>query len=122
MNKILSIALISAITLVLSTGCSSKGGAEPGTHNAKVSEKALYVKTHNNKKIAEAIEKAGEKTGWKITEFKMNEVIAEKTENEVTVSSSIKFSEGYVEFSNDSAASDLSDAIMEELNKDKATH
>ncbi|EHP29942.1 hypothetical protein SMGD1_1418 [Sulfurimonas gotlandica GD1] len=46
MNKILSITLISAITLVLSTGC---GGTSPSpeSHDAKVSEDALYVQTHD---------------------------------------------------------------------------
>jgi hypothetical protein len=121
MNKILSITLISAITLVLSTGC---GGTSPSpeSHDAKVSEDALYVQTHDNKKIAHAIEKAGEKTGWKITEFKSNEVIAEKVDGENTISSTVKFSEGHIEFSNNSATSDLRDAIEDELSKEASAH
>lgn len=121
MNKILSITLISAISLVLSTGC---GGTSPssGAHDAKISHDALYVKTHNNKKIAHAIEKAGEETGWKITEFKSNEVIAEKTDGDKTISSSVKFSGGYIEFSDNSETSDLRDAIEEELSKEVSTH
>ena len=120
MKKILSITLISVIALVLSTGCGAK--ASPESKNVKVAENAVYVKTTNGEKIANAIEKAGEKTGWKITEFKINEVIAEKTEGESTVSSSIKFAEGYVEFSNEDAKSDLADKIVEELNKDASKH
>ena len=121
MNKILSVTLISAITLVLSTGC---GGTSPSPeyHNANISNDALYVKTENNEKIAHAVEKAGEKTGWKITEFKSNTLIAEKTDDGKTISSTIKFSEGFIEFSNNSDTSDLRDAIEDELNKEPSAH
>ncbi|NPA59765.1 MAG: hypothetical protein GXO30_04795 [Epsilonproteobacteria bacterium] len=127
MNKILSIALISTLSLVLSTGCSSKSedatpSAKPTTLDAKVSKEALYVNTHNNKKILHAIKKAGDKTGWKITEFKRNEVLAEKTTNEETVSSSILFSDGHIEFSNPEATSNLRDAIKEECETNQSSH
>ena len=111
MKKILSLSLISALTLVLSTGCNSTHG------DPSVSEDALYVNTHDNEKILHAIETAGEENGWKITEFKYNEVIAEKTDDGETVSSSIKFQEGHIEFSNSDAASDLSSDIEEALEK-----
>lgn len=119
MKKILSITLISALAVVLSTGCGSKS---PDAHDAKVSDSALYVDTHNNEKIAHAIEKAGEKTGWNITEFKNNEVIAEKTDNGDTVSTSIKFSDGHIEFGDADITSDLRDAIEDELSKDASSH
>jgi len=128
MKKILSITLISALTLVLSTGCSSKSDSAvvPAStaekRDAKVSKEALYVNTHDNKKIAHAIEKAGEKTGWKITKFKSNEVIAEKTDGEETISSTIKFSEGHIEFEDNEATMDLRDAIAEELSKNASSH
>ena len=54
MKKILSITLISALTLVLSTGCSSKSDSAvvPAStaekRDAKVSKEALYVNTHDN--------------------------------------------------------------------------
>ena len=126
MKKILSVAFISALALMLSTGCSSKGDAKPSNApanlDAKVSKEALYVKTHDNKKIAHAIEKAGEKTGWKITEFKSNEVIAEKTTNGDTISSNVKFSDGHIEFSNNEATMDLREAIETECNKSSSAH
>ena len=109
MNKILSITLISAASLILFAGC----GASTGS---------LQVKTNNNAKIAHAIEKAGQKAGWKITEFKSNEVIAEKTEGEETVSSSVKFDDGQINFSNESDTADLREAIEEELTKEKSAH
>ena len=116
MKKIVSLSLISALTLVLSTGCNSTHG------DPSVSEDALYVNTHDNEKILHAIEKAGKANGWKITEFKSNEVVAEKTDDGETVSSSIKFQEGHIEFSNDEAASDLSDDIEEALENSSSKH
>ncbi len=116
MKKILSLSLISALTLVLSSGCSTKTG------DPSVSADALYVNTHDNEKILHAIEKAGKANGWKITEFKSNEVIAEKTDDGDTVSSSIKFQDGHIEFSNDDAASDLSSDIEEALENSSSAH
>jgi len=122
MKKILSITIISAVALIFSAGCMGGSTATPETHDTKVSKEALYVNTHDNKKVAHAIKKAGEKTGWKITEFKSNEVIAEKTDDGKTISSTIKFSEGHIEFSDNDATSDLRDAIEDELNKSGSSH
>lgn len=116
MKKILTLSLISALTLVLSSGCSSTIG------DPSVSANAIYVNTHDGEKILHAIEKAGEENGWKITEFKANEVIAEKTEDGDTISSSIKFQDGHIEFSNDAAASDLSSDIEEALQNSSSAH
>jgi predicted nucleic acid-binding Zn ribbon protein len=127
MKKILSIALISTLSLVLSTGCSSKEDVKPAQTakpkhvDAKVSEDALFVHEKNNKKVLHDIKKAGEKTGWHITDFKTNEVIAEKTTNENTVSSSVVFSDGHIEFSNPEATQDLRDAIEKECNANTDT-
>ena len=116
MKKILSLSLISALTLVLSSGCNTTAG------DPSVSSDALYVNTHNGEKILHAIEKAGKENGWKITKFKANEVIAEKTDGGDTISSSIKFEEGHIEFSNDAAASDLSSDIKEALENSSSAH
>jgi len=118
MNKILTLALLSALTLVLSTGCSSKGGVI----NTEASKDAIHIKMHNNEKIVDAIIKAGKKANWKITKFKSNEVIAEKIGNNETISSSIKIYNGYMEFSNNSQTSDLRDAIEDELKNQGKTH
>lgn len=118
MNKILTLALVSALTLVLSTGCSSKNSAV----NAEASKDALYTKMHNDEKIIDAIIVAGKKTGWIVTRFKSNEVIAEKVGSTETVSSSIKIFDGYLEFSNNSQTSDLYDAIKSELDSQTKSH
>ena len=110
MKKILSLSLITALTLVLSSGCNSTSGD------------GLQVNTHDNEKVLHAIKNAGEKNGWKITEFQGNEVIAEKTDDGDTISTSIKFQDGYIEFSNDAAASDLSSDIEETLENSSSQH
>ena len=121
MKKILSLSLISALALVLSTGCNTTAGT-PSAHDPSVSSDALYVNTRDNEKILHAIEKAGKQNGWTITEFKSNEVLAEKTEGGNSISSSIKFSHGHIEFSNDDAASDLSDDIEDAIENSSSAH
>jgi len=103
MKKILSLGLISTLTLVLSTGCNSTSGD------------SMQVKTYDNEKILHAIEKSGEQNGWKITEYKSDEVLAEKTDGGDSISSSIKFDEGNIKFSNSAAASELSGDIEDAL-------
>ncbi len=133
MKKILSVTLISALALVFSAGCSSKSEnvaatatvpaiKAPESRDAKIPKEALYVKIHDNEKVAHAIKKAGEKTGWNITEFKSNEVIAEKTSNGETVASTLKFSDGYVDFSDNAATIDLRKAILAEIINSSSTH
>lgn len=110
MKKILSLGLISAFTLVLLSECNS------------TSADGLQVKTYDNAKILYAIKKVGEKNGWKITQFKNNEVVAEKTDDGDTVSSSIKFQDGNIKFSNSAAASDLSSDIKDALKNSSSEH
>jgi len=125
MKKILSITIISALSLVLSSGCASKTEAKPAAKpayvDAKVSKDALYVDL-SNKQILNVIKKAGEKTDWRITEFKMNEVIAEKTTDGDTVSTNILFSDGHIEFSNPDVSSELREAVEEEYKNISSTH
>ncbi|MBL0708383.1 MAG: hypothetical protein JJW00_04980 [Sulfurimonas sp.] len=106
MKKILSITLVSALALLFFTACSK----DPDL-------KSLDVKKYSSETIERAIKKAGKKTNWRITEFKINEVIAEKTENEKTVWTSIKYSKGKIVFDDNVDASDLQDAIAKELSK-----
>jgi len=117
MKKILSIALIATLTVAFSAGC---GGSSPEaeSHSAKVSDRAIYVGMDDNEAIIEAIKKAADATGWNITEFKSNEVIAEKVFDDKTIASSIAIYDGYVDFEN-GAAAELADAIEEEVAKEK---
>lgn len=128
MKKILTVALILVITLMISSGCKDNAPKvsnipeAPKVRDAKISEQALYVGKYENKKIIRVVEKACEKIGWKITKFKSNEVLVEKTDNEDTVSSSVKFVEGYIEFSNNTDTLDLREAIKEEMSNTTSLH
>ena len=125
MKKIMSIGLMSALTLVLSTGCvgTSPDAEAPNapTKSAKASSEALYMDA-SNEKIIEIIKIAAHSTGWSITEFKSNEIIAEKTTDGNTISSIIKIYDGYIDFESHEA-SELKDAVSDAIkNKDKAHH
>ncbi len=108
MKKLFLVTIISSLALILSMGCSSN--------------QQNYLKKDSISVSILDIEKAAEKSGWKITPFKNNEVIAEKTDDGKTVSSSIKFYKGYIEFSNTSDTDDLKEAIEEEFEKRSTSH
>jgi len=129
MKKITSLTLISSVALLLITGCGGSGPtAENEGHNdAKISKNALYVNTYNNKKLAKAIQQAGEESGWKITKFKTNAVVAEKVNEDNTYATTLKFNNGHVEFENaegttDSDVEDLRDAIENIANAESSEH
>ena len=128
MKKILSLSLISAITLVLSAGCSSKStmGAHIGEHDESTVKTAIYIGDTKTEKALSAIKKAGEKTGWRVTEFKSDSVIVEKVVDDETLSRTIKVHNHHI--SGDKAASssefhELREAIVEELQeKEESSH
>jgi len=125
MKKILTVVLMSVITLIISSGCNGATqdvAKKAEIRDAKITEDALHVDTRDNEKILKMLKKAAAKTGWKITEFKINEVIAEKTEGENTVSSSVVFGGGYVEFKNQEDTSDLRDALEDALETEDSSH
>ena len=123
MKKILSLSLISAITLVLSVGCSSKStsmGAHIDANDESTVKTAIYIGDTKTEKAILAIKKAGEKTGWRVTEFKGNSVIVEKVVGDETLSRTIKVHNHHI--SGDKAATssefhELREAIVEELQK-----
>lgn len=122
MKKIISLTLISSVALLLTTGC---GGSGPSA-DPSISENALYTNMHNNEKLLKVIHKAGSASGWKITDFKSNMVVAEKVDGDNTYASTLKFNDGHVEFENaegtsDGDIDDLRDAI-EDIAEEKDSH
>ena len=123
MKKILSITLISALALVLSTGCSSKE-AKMGAHMDRTDEStiktAIYIGDMKTEKAISAIEKASEKTGWRVTEFKSNAVIVEKVVGDETISRTIKVYNKHIsgdKIAHGSELKNLRAAIVKELQK-----
>lgn len=133
MKKLLSIAAISAVTILLGTGCSSSSKVLPSNaaensaiYKSEVSKGSLHVKEHNTQKVMHSVKASGEKAGWKMTSFKINEFIAEKASGGKTVSTNVKFHNEYITFSRENASesdvSELMGAIEEGLSKDSKTH
>ncbi len=109
MQKILITATGLLLSSLLMVSCSATKGVQidAKTANFKHFEKMPLAKVHK------LIVEAGEENGWRMTEFKENELIAEKTEDGETKAVTINFSEDFVNLEpNDS---DLEDAIEDKL-------
>jgi predicted small secreted protein len=106
--------IILGTTLLLSSllfvSCSATNGVGTDTKEAGY----IHFKTMPLKKVHKAIVEAGEENGWRMTEFKENAIIAEKTEGEGdTKAVTVKFSENY--FAIDPENGNLEDAIEDKL-------
>ncbi|MEA3374560.1 MAG: hypothetical protein U9Q62_12820 [Campylobacterota bacterium] len=113
MMKIGSAAVISAFLMV---GCSSKE-ADTSAGDAKHAD-AVHVENVTVEQLHKAVMAAGEAEGWKMTEFKSNEILAEKFgDDEASVS--IKLSRHGYEIHGDNAG-DLEDAIEEQLSAESS--
>ena len=129
MKKILSTTLISAISIMLLTACSSK---EPtmGAHIDKTDEStiktAIYIGDMKTEKAIFAIKKAAEKNGWKVTKFKSNAVIVEKVIGGKTINRTIKVHNKHVSGDKQASGYELSnlrETIVQELqNIDNSSH
>ena len=121
MKKILSITLISALSLVLSTGCASnKMSAQIGQTDESTVKSDIYIGDMSTKKAIAAIKEAAQKKGWRVTEFKETAVIIEKVVDDETISRTVKIYNQHI--SSDGKVSrnelqELREAIVEELEK-----
>jgi len=112
MKKILisTMAVVLGSTLFFS-GCS--------THTTGVSEDAktagyTHLQKHMTlKELHKIIKEAGERDGWRMTEFKENAIIAEKTDDGDTTAVTVNFSNTY--FNITPPNSDLQDAIEDAI-------
>lgn len=133
MKKILLILGISLSTLMLTTGCTSSSDGvhvkEEGIHHStsltgdnQDNKNAIYVGHARMADVIKAIKKAGEKTGWRVTEFKLDSVLVEKN----GMSSTIKYHNGHI--SGDSENAPMSElktlraAIVSELKASPSHH
>jgi hypothetical protein len=97
MKKMLTHSFLAGITVAVLAGCSS---STPQVKDESLSDEALYIKIHDNKKFQEIVKEAAQKDGWRITEFKENALIAEKFDDDEAKETTIKFVHGYVDFEN----------------------
>jgi len=112
MKKILKIAVVSLFTTLLVSGCVSDA---TGTADAKTAE-YIHVKNEMTiKEIHHAIVQAAQDDGWRITEFKENTLIAEKSQGGEMQAVTISFSKNYFYLS--PRNSDLEDILEDTLEK-----
>ena len=127
MKKFLSIVGFSILTIVLSSGCSGlQMKAQVDKHDESMAKTAIYVGDANSEEMLKAIKAAGEKTGWRVTDFKTDAVIVEKVVDDKTMSSTIKFHHGHISGDNENASMDelleLRKAIVAELQSKARSH
>jgi len=116
-------ALISALALTLFSACSNTSNSTPTSVNS------THANTHNvnMKTLHKAIMQGAEDAGWIATEFKTNEVIAEKIDGEDSIVVSVKIIDGRVHYLQEgeevtSDIDDLEDAISEAIHSKTSSH
>ncbi len=117
MKKMIKIVLASAVSMLLFTGCS--GGNIHTAEDSISGGVELTLQGHTKTEaVHDAIMKAGEKNGLKMTEFKSNAIIAEKADGDSSASATVTFTNDKVvimDETGDIDAEDLLEAIEEEL-------
>ena len=117
MKKMIKIALASAVSMLLLTGCG--GGNIQTSADSMSGGIELTLQGHTKTEaVHDAIMKAGEKSGLKMTEFKSNAIIAERTDGDNSASATVTFTNEKViviDESGDIDAEELLEAIEEEL-------
>ncbi|QOP45390.1 hypothetical protein [Sulfurimonas paralvinellae] len=106
-NFILTLSFL--LTTLLFTACSTTSTGDGDVKTANY----VHFKAMPLKEVHARIVEAGEEDGWRMTEFKENELIAEKTDNGNTKAVTIDFAENYVNLTPHD--SDLEDAIEDKL-------
>lgn len=129
MKKIVSMTVVTLAALTLMSGCGAKGsssGMKMGAADETVCKTAIFVGDRNSKSVISAIERAGEKEGWRMTEFKSNAIIAEKTIDSETYSTTISIAREHITCDKNNLSqrdlNKLRSAIVEELQKNPNKH
>ncbi|MEN4052208.1 MULTISPECIES: hypothetical protein [Sulfurimonas] len=109
MKKIIILSVTVLLSSLLFVSCSATTGAHVDAKTADYT----YFKEMPLQKVHKLIVEAGEDDGWRMTEFKENELIAEKTENGETKAVTVEFSKDYFHVTPHNG--DLEDAIEDKL-------
>jgi len=124
MKNTVKITLVAALSLLLLSACSGENTqTAEGTSNSS-SELILHSHTRS-KKVHDAIMKAGEESGLKMTEFKSNAIIAERIDGSNSASATIMFGKDKItvmQETGDIGVDDLLEAIEEKLKDEESAH
>ena len=116
MKKLVTIGCTAAVSVLLLTGCGGKSGTEGGLHtDEKRGLEAVAQKRVNKEVLYGVILDAGRDAGWIMTEFKNNEIIAEKITGEDSISASVHLDSHGFHISPEEGTADLKNAINDRL-------
>jgi len=109
MKRIVTVGFTLLLGSLLFVGCT------PSASNADAKEEGyIHVQKHMTlQDMHDTIIKAGEESGWRMTEFKENSIIAEELDNSDANAVTITFSNDYFEITPEN--DDLKDAIENAL-------
>ena len=114
MKKLVIAGLISTLSALLIVGCNGTPTSR-GSLDAKTMDYTPISNELTLKQIHKRIVTAGEESGWKITEFKTNTLLAEKFSGNEAVSTTIHFSREF--FHTDPENSELDTILKKALNE-----
>jgi len=107
MKHIITLSIASIFTSLLLVGCSATTSS-PEAHTGTVHGKHM-----TQEKVHKIIKQAGEESGWIMTEFKSNALVAEKPDGDASKSVTITFDKH--SFDIEPANGELEDAINDAL-------
>jgi len=107
MKKVIIFGLATSLSLILLSGCG--GEPSPESHTGIVEKQDM-----TQAKIHKLIKKAGENSGWIMTEFKSNALIAEKIDGDDSKAVTVTFSTSSYDIEPEN--SELDSAIEDALN------
>jgi len=113
MKKTVTLGMILLVSSLMMSGCGAQVPTPSTIENEGV--KTTLNKELGQKKIHKIITEVVQAEGWQVTEFKKNEVLAEKTKNEDSIAVSIRFDNSSFEITPQN--SELNDVIFEALSK-----
>ncbi len=131
MKKTLSVVVASVATLTIITGCAgSSNNSDMSAHvkeDASICKTAIFVGHRSNESVLKSVETAGEKNGWRMTSFKANAILAEKSIDGKPYSTTIQIAREHITCSKDDLPvgelEALRNSIIEEIkSQDKRNH
>ena len=104
MKKIVKVSLVSVVSALMFVGCTpstakpdshdvkpASHDAKPASHDAKTAQNTYIQHTLTQEEVHHRIETAAKKNGWRVTNFKNNTLIAEKSLNGDTTAITVHF-------------------------------
>ncbi|MEA3330084.1 MAG: hypothetical protein U9Q29_00115 [Campylobacterota bacterium] len=126
MKRAITLGVVSIISSLILVGCSGTSPSASESTSVTVRADAKHsgwTQINANitqEKLHTLIKTAGEKDGWKMTEFKSNAIIAEKTDGDDTTAVTISFDKH--SFTTNPKNSDLEDVISDALADTTSSH